>query len=75
MLAAGAWKFDCEFPSAHIHHILICQLPRSALMIAPAIDPIKIKMISAGMVATAHLTMRTTIDEKGILMSATTTLP
>jgi len=46
----------------HIHHIFICQLPMRALMIQNVIDPIKIKMISAGMVATAHLTMRTTID-------------
>jgi hypothetical protein len=45
----------------------------SALMIPNVIDPIKIKMISAGMVATAHLTIRTTIDRKGILMSVTTT--
>jgi hypothetical protein len=46
-----------------------------ALMIPNVIDPIKIKMISAGMVATAYLTMRMTIDRNGILMSATTTVP
>jgi GTP cyclohydrolase FolE2 len=36
-------------------------------------NPIKIKMTSAGMIATVHLTIRTTIDRKGILMSVTTT--
>ena len=44
-------------------------------MIPNVIDPIKIKMTNAGMVATAHLTMRTTIDRNGILMSVTTTFP
>jgi hypothetical protein len=37
-----------------------------ALMIPKITDPITLKMIRAGMVATAHLTMRTTIDLKGI---------
>jgi hypothetical protein len=32
-------------------------------------------MIKAGMVAIAHLTIRTTIEPKGILMSVTTTFP
>jgi hypothetical protein len=71
----GARELDCKFASVHIDHILICQPPMSALMIPNVIDPINIKMISAGMVATAHLTMRTTIDPNGILMSATTTFP
>jgi hypothetical protein len=44
-------------------------------MIAKVIDPIKIRMISAGMGATDHFTIRTTIDVKGILMSFTTTFP
>ena len=34
-------------------------------MIPNVIDPIRIKMISACMVATAHLTMRTTIEGMG----------
>ena len=38
------------------------------------IEPITLKMINAGMVATAHLTIRTTMDPNGILMSVTTTL-
>lgn len=38
------------------------------------IEPITLKMIKAGSVATAHLTIRTTIDINGILMSVTTTL-
>jgi hypothetical protein len=38
------------------------------------INPNKIKMTSAGVVATANLIMRTTIDRRGILMSVTTTL-
>jgi hypothetical protein len=70
-----ARESDCKPPTVHIHHILMCPLPKSALMIPNVIDPIKIKMINAGMVATAHLTIRTTIDLKGILMSVTMTLP
>jgi len=63
---------SCMF---HIGHILMCHPPMRALKIPNVIDPIKIKMIIAGMVATAHLTMRMTIDPNGILMSVTTTLP
>jgi hypothetical protein len=37
-------------------------------MIPNVIDPIRIKMISACMVATAHLTMRTTIEGMGTVM-------
>ena len=58
----------------HIDNILMCQPPMRALMIPKVMDPITLRMINAGMVATAHLTMRTTIDPKGILISVTTTL-
>jgi hypothetical protein len=37
------------------------------------IDPTAVKIIMAGIVATAHLTIKTTIDEKDILTSVTTT--
>jgi hypothetical protein len=59
----------------HIDHILMCHPPKKALMIAKVIDPITLGIISAGMVATAHFTMRTIIDPKGILMSVTMPLP
>jgi hypothetical protein len=49
-----------KFPTVHIDHIFIYQLPIRELMIPNVIDPNKIKMTSAGMVATAHLTIRTT---------------
>jgi hypothetical protein len=68
-------KIDRKAPSVHIDHIFIYQLPMRELMIPNVIDPITISMISAGMVAIAHLTIRTTIDVKGILISVTTTLP
>jgi hypothetical protein len=67
-----ARELDFKSP-LHIDHILICQLPMRALMIPNVKNPIKIKMTSAGMIATVHLTIRTTIDRKGILMSVTTT--
>jgi hypothetical protein len=51
-----------KFPTVHIDHIFIYQLPIRELMIQNVIDPNKIKMTSAGMVATAHLTIRTTIE-------------
>jgi hypothetical protein len=69
-----AWELGFKFSTVHIDHIFIYQLPIRELMIPNVIDPNKIKMTSAGMVATAHLTIRTTIDRKGILMSVTTTL-
>jgi hypothetical protein len=59
----------------HIDHIRMCHPPMKALMSPKVSDPIKIKMTKAGMVATAHFTMRTTIDMKGILMSVTTIFP
>jgi hypothetical protein len=70
-----SWELGFKFPTVHIDHIFIYQLPIRELMIPNVIDPNEIKMTSAGMVATAHLTIRTTIDRKGILMSVTTTLP
>jgi len=70
-----AWELGFKFSTIHIDHIFIYQLPIRELMIQNVIDPNKIKMTSAGMVATAHLTIRTTIDRNGILMSVTTTLP
>jgi hypothetical protein len=59
----------------YIQPILRCHPPKRALTIPKVIDPITLKMINAGMVAIAHLTIRTTIDPKGILMSVTTTFP
>jgi hypothetical protein len=56
-------------------HIRMRQPPMSAVITQNVIDPITLKMIKAGMVATAHLTIRTTIDPNGILISVTTTLP
>jgi hypothetical protein len=38
------------------------------------IEPITVRIMIAGIVATAHFTMKTTIDPKGILISVTTTL-
>jgi len=35
-------------------------------------DPTTVKIINAGIVATAHFTIKTTIDENDILMSVTT---
>jgi hypothetical protein len=35
-------------------------------------DPTTVKIISAGIVAMAHFTIKTTIDENDILMSVTT---
>jgi hypothetical protein len=37
-------------------------------------EPIMVRIMSAGIVAMAHFTMKTTIDPNGILMSVTTTL-
>jgi hypothetical protein len=37
------------------------------------IDPTAVKIMMAGMVAIAHLTMKMTIDEKDIFISVTTT--
>ena len=42
-------------------------------MIANVIDPTAVKIIMAGIVAMAHLTIKTTIDAKDILTSVTTT--
>jgi hypothetical protein len=54
--------YTANSPSVYIHHILINQLPIRALMAPNVINPSKIKMTSAGVVATANLIMRTTID-------------
>ncbi|UCD88500.1 MAG: hypothetical protein JSW04_08480 [Desulfobacterales bacterium] len=43
------------------------------LMIASVNDPAMVKIIIAGIVAMAHLTIKTTIDENDIFMSVTTT--
>jgi hypothetical protein len=59
----------------YIDHILICHPPMRALMIPNVRVPIILRMISAGIVAIAHLTIRMTIDPNGILMSVTTTFP
>jgi len=51
-------------------HIHLCGIPLNSIPNTLKIKvPINAKMMNAGIVATAHLTMRTTIDPKGILMS------
>jgi hypothetical protein len=42
-------------------------------MIANVIDPTAVNIIMAGIVAMAHLTIKTTIDAKDIFTSVTTT--
>jgi hypothetical protein len=74
-VADHARELEYKLQSVHIDHILINQLPIRALMAPNMINPNKIKMTSTGVIATANLTIRTTIDRKGILMSVTTTLP
>ena len=73
-MAEDARELEYKLQSVHIDHILINQLPIRALMAPNMINPNKIKMTNAGVVATANLTIRTTIDRSGILMSVTTTL-
>ena len=73
-VADDARELESKLQSVHIDHILINQLPIRALMAPNMINPNKIKMTSAGVIATATLIMRTTIDRRGILMSVTMTL-